>query len=191
MSGGDTPYDSHYKIDDPKARELIQKIQNRGHMIGIHPSYDAYHDVTKIKQEKELLEKISGEKIVEGREHYLRFEVPTTWQAWEENGMEIDSTCGYADREGFRCGTGDMFSVFNILTRQKLQLKERPLVVMDGSFTTYQTDTDHIEMEQKIAHLIRRVKQHQGTFVLLWHNSSFYGEKQNEHKEIYERILTS
>lgn len=132
MSGGVTQFDNRYTLNDPKASELIKKIQDRGHIIGIHPSYNAYNNSTQFKKEKELLEKVCGCKITEGREHYLRFEVPTTWQIWEDNGMITDSTCGYADREGFRCGTGDEFSVFNILTRKKLKLKERPLVFMDG-----------------------------------------------------------
>jgi hypothetical protein len=189
MSGGVTEYDNNYKIDEPKAVELIKKIKERGHTIGIHPSYNAYNDAKQFKKEKYLLEKLTGQKIIEGREHFLRFEVPATWQIWEDNGMEIDSTCGYADKEGFRCGTGDEFSVFNILTRKKLKLKERPLIVMDGSFTTYQADMNSIEIEQKIKSLIKNVQEYQGTLVLLWHNSSFYGQNQKIYQKMYKRIL--
>jgi hypothetical protein len=177
MSGGVTQYDNNYKIDEPKALELIEKIKKRGHVIGIHPSYNAYNDSMQFQKERELLEQITKEKIVEGREHYLRFEVPTTWQIWEDNGMEVDSTCGYADREGFRCGTGDEFSVFNILTREKLKLKERPLIVMDCGLFEYNGYT-YKEAKAKLNSLWKKST----LFTLLWHNSyieyiKFYGDQ--------------
>lgn len=166
MSGGATEYDNRYRIDDPKSLNLIMKIKNRGHIIGIHPSYNAYNDFKQFKNEKEILEEVSEQKIVEGREHYLRFEVPNTWQIWENNGMEVDSTCGYADKEGFRCGTGDEFSVFNILTRKKLKLKERPLVVMDCSLFDY-NNYSYSEANR----IMDRLAKSTNTFTLLWHNS--------------------
>ncbi len=176
MSGGVTSYDNRYKIDEPKSLKLIEKIKRRGHIIGIHPSYNAFNDSKQFKKELDLLEKTVGEKITEGREHYLRFEVPTTWQVWEDNGMCIDSTCGYADKEGFRCGTGDEFSVFNVLTRKKLRLKERPLVVMDSSMFDYNTYS--YEEAKKKNDTMKKVTN---SFTLLWHNSyikdmKFYGE---------------
>ena len=189
MSGGVTVYDNHYRIDEQKTLELIEKIRERGHLIGIHPSYNAYNDGEQLKKEKIILENIVKQKITEGREHYLRFEVPTTWQIWEDNGMEIDSTCGYADREGFRCGTGDPFSVFNILTRQKLKLKERPLIVMDGSFTTYQENMTDREMEKKVTSLVKKAREYNTTCTILWHNSSFYGALKKNHTALYDRVL--
>ena len=178
MSGGLTEFDNRYKIDSPKVLELIEKIKKRGHIIGIHPSYNAYNNFEQFKKEKELLEKTVGEKIVEGREHYLRFEVPTTWQIWEDNGMEIDSTCGYADKEGFRCGTGDEFSVFNILTREKLKLKERPLVVMDCSLFDY-NDCSYDEAKEKI----NSMKNNTNSFTMLWHNSYI------KHMKFYKELV--
>jgi hypothetical protein len=91
--------------------------------------------------------------------------------------MEVDSTCGYADREGFRCGTGDEFSVFNILSRQKLKLKERPLILMDCSLFEY-NDYTYIKAKNRLNNLWE--KSH--LFTLLWHNSyiehiKFYGEQ--------------
>ncbi len=184
MSGGATLYDNGYKIDERKSLELIEKIKKRGHIIGIHPSYNAYNDFNQLKKEKDLLEKTVRQPILEGREHYLRFEVPTTWQLWEDNGLKIDSTCGYADKEGFRCGTGDEYSVFNILTRKKLNLKERPLIVMETTFKTYQPNISPDEMYDIINTLIDRSKQ--GKFVFLWHNSNLHTKFQKIYNQIIE-----
>ena len=176
MSGGVTEHDNNYNIKDKKVLELIEKIKKRGHIIGIHPSYNAYNNSEQFKKEKELLQEVCRCEIVEGREHYLRFEVPTTWQIWEDNGMHLDSTCGYADKEGFRCGTGDEFSVFNILSRKKLNLKERPLVVMDCSLFDYNNNSYNEAKEN-----INQMKKNINKLTMLWHNSyikhiPFYGE---------------
>jgi len=188
MSGGVTIYDNRYKIDEPKALELIKKIKDRGHVIGIHPSYNAYNDKIQFKKELDLLEVTVGQKIVEGREHYLRFEVPTTWQVWEDNGMKIDSTCGYADYEGFRCGTGDAFSVFNILSREKLKLKERPLIYMDDN----RASGDRIEDKNILIETINSLKEksieYKSSYTLLFHQNIF-ASKDIDYKDVYETVI--
>jgi hypothetical protein len=186
MSGGVTEFDNRYDIKD--AKKLIEKIKNRGHIVGIHPSYNAYNDAKQLKKEKEALESVCKCKIKEGREHYLRFEVPTTWQIWEDNGLEVDSTCGYADREGFRCGTGDEFSVFNILSREKLKLKERPLVYMDDNRLKGERIYDKKLLLKNISSLIEKSKKYNSTHTLLFHQSIFATEE-IDYKGIYEEVI--
>ncbi len=189
MAKGVTSYDNMYKSSDKFIQNLIKKIKARGHKIGIHPTYNAYNSALQFKREKDELEKNLNIKISFGREHYLRFEVPTTWQIWEDNKMEWDSTLSYADKEGFRCGVCYPYSVFNILTREKLNLKERPLVVMEGSFVIYQPNIPPKEMKKKIDSLIKQVKKYNGEFVLLWHNSSFNTDEWKRYKTVYEGIV--
>jgi hypothetical protein len=178
MCGGQTKYDNHYSLDDERTSKLFEMIKRRGHLIGIHPSYDTYNNAELLKQEKKSLEKAAGMPIDEGRQHYLRFEVPTTWQCWEDAGMKLDSTCGYADKEGFRCGTGDTFTVFNILTRKHLKLKERPLIVMDGTLFGYQ----HYS-EQDANSVVHALKRWPTSLTFLWHNSFF------KHRSMYRKWI--
>jgi len=76
MSSGVTKYDNNYKIEE--ALPLLSKIKQRGHIIGFHGSYNSYNNFQQWKREKELLEKVCGFNLMECRQHYLRFEVPTT-----------------------------------------------------------------------------------------------------------------
>ncbi len=187
MSGGETTFDNWYNID--KVGVLINTIKKKKHRIGYHSSYNTYNNLELFIQEKERLEKISEFQITEGRQHYLRFEVPTTWQVWEDAGMLVDSTCGYAEKEGFRCGTATEYSVFNIITRKQLKLKERPLLVMEGSFYTYQPEMNLEEMLLNIKSIIKLVKKYNSNFVLLWHNSSFNKNRSRNFKDEYKCIL--
>ncbi len=189
MGKGQTRHDNRYKSSDKFIEKLISKIKKRGHHIGMHPTYNAYNNDVQFKAEKKELEKNLGVQMKFGREHFLRFELPTTWQIWEDNGMEWDSTLSYADKEGFRCGVCYDFPVFNILTRNSLNLREVPLVVMEGSFVTYQKTITAVEMENQINKLLEKVKRYRGVFVFLWHNSSFNTDEWKDVQHIYKRIL--
>ncbi len=101
--------------------------------------------------------------------------------------MSWDSTLSYADKEGFRCGTCYEYSVFDILNREKLKLKERPLIIMEGTLVNYQNFTPE-EMEERIKNLADKVKQYNGQFVFLWHNSSF-GGSWKKFEYIYEKVI--
>ncbi|MEA1953181.1 MAG: polysaccharide deacetylase family protein, partial [Campylobacterota bacterium] len=189
MGKGLTQFDNMYASHDDFVKRLIRKIKTRGHHIGIHPTYNAYNKNEQFYREKLELEENLKCNITFGREHFLRFEIPTTWQIWEDNNMVWDSTVGYADKEGFRCGICYEYSVFNILTRKKLNLKEKPLIVMEGSFATYQANINPGIMQDKILSLMTQVKKYNGDFVYLWHNSSFNTTKWKEYQHIYENVL--
>ena len=118
----------------------------------------------------------------------MRFEVPTTWQIWEDNGMKVDSTCGYADKEGFRCGTGDEFSVFNILTREKLKLKERSLVFMDDNHYSYNQNLNTEKSFEIIAKLIQQAKKYNTKVTLLFHNSIFINNEKVDFLKLNTRL---
>lgn len=186
MAEGLTSYDNHYSSSSDSAKKIISNILSRGHYLGIHPTYNAYNNMDQFRKERDELEKNFKTKIAFGREHYLRFELPTTWQIWNDNNILWDSTLNY-DVDGFRCGICYEYNVFNILTQESLQLKEKPLIVMDANNIDKLTP---IEMEDHIKELIRKVEKYHGEFVFLWHNSSFNTAKWQKYKSVYENIIT-
>ena len=101
--------------------------------------------------------------------------------------MEWDSTLGYPEKEGFRCGVCYEFSVFDFLKRKKYRLKEKPLLAMDATFLSYEKITP-IQMKHTIWELLNKVKKYKGDFVILWHNSSCDGIWK-KYKEVYEKVL--
>jgi hypothetical protein len=188
LTGKTTIYDPDNFIHKKWTTRLIKKIVQRGHIIGFHPSYNTYNNKDLWKREYQRISSISPQPVKTGRQHYLRFTIPDTWQIWDDHNMEYDSTLAYSDRAGFRCGICDLYSVFNILSRKKLSLKEKPLIAMDASFVEYQKYSPEKTKEQ-IIHLINVVKKYKGTFVLLWHNSSFYIPPWDQYQYIYQEII--
>jgi len=186
MAEGLTSYDNHYKSSSKEAKEIVSNILSRGHHVGIHPTYNAYNNKEQFTKEKKELERNFNTKITFGREHYLRFELPTTWKIWEDNGMLWDSTMNYTDRDGFRCGICYEYPLFNILARKPLRLREKPLIVMDANTIDELSPT---EMERSIKDLIIKVKKYNGEFVFLWHNSSYDTVKWQKYKSVYKNII--
>jgi hypothetical protein len=107
------------------------KIESLGHFCGFHPGYHTFNDEIRWISEKKAIEKNLSHDLVMGRQHYLRYSTPETWRIWDKFGMKIDSSLSFASHEGFRAGTGDSFRVFDVIQRQKLNLMEMPLVIMD------------------------------------------------------------
>lgn len=182
IGGGLTQYEENYDLQNKKIQSIVKEIQARGHVIGFHPSYNAYNNPELWKSEKDNLEKNINTDVKIGREHYLRFEVPYTWQIWEDNNMEWDSTLTYADQEGFRCGTCWEYPVFNFLTKQQLKLNEKPLIVMDTTLFSYQKDLFLESIKNKVIALLNKCKKYNGTFVYLWHNSNLV---EDEKKKVF------
>lgn len=164
--------DCWYPIEHPFIRNLIRKIAERGHQIGFHPSYEAFEREDLFLQELASLQELSPVPIRAGRQHYLRFSTPKTWQIWESAGLKEDSTLGYPEAEGFRCGMCQDFPVFDTQQRKMLSLREKPLIAMDITLAQYRNYTPE-QAAEKLAQLRKQVEKHGGDFTLLWHNSSW------------------
>ena len=171
MSTGPGPMEADYRIDANYMRAAIQDLHQQGYEIGFHPGYATFKNPEKLRAEKERLEEVFDGEIVGGRQHFLRFEAPITWRHWESIGLSYDSTVGYADHEGFRCGTCHPFRPFDLEEDREINLWEYPLIVMDVTLKRYRQLSPQLAADHTIG-LINRCRKVGGTFTLLWHNSS-------------------
>lgn len=187
MAGGETEHDNHYRINQRNVQELLETINNRGHQIGFSPSFNAYTRPLLWQQERDKLRALAPQRITKGRQHLLRFEVPTTWQIWDDAGMSVDSSLGYPEQPGFRCGTCYAFPVFNFLTRQTLSLYESPLICSDSLIDHLRLSPE--EAEQEVRWVYTEVQRYQGNFVLQWHNAALFTEEHAPYRPLYEKIL--
>lgn len=177
--------DNDFYINSKRFKNKIRDIKKRGHIIGFHPGYYTYDNYERWKYEKEILENAINDQVTEGRQHYLRFKIPDTFNIWNNMNMEIDSSLGYANKDGFRCGTGDIYSVFDFIKRKPLNLKERPLILMDGALKQFSlTEADNI-----VQNYISLSKKYNMCLTFLFHNTTFYGESWKGFDWLYKKIL--
>ena len=181
-----------YSLEERGIRALLEKIHVRGHEIGLHGSYATFRDPAKLKAELELLVRVCAEEGIEqdewgGRQHFLRWECPTTWQAYEEAGLAYDTTLGYSARPGFRTGTCHEYPVYDLRARRELRLRERPLVLMDTP-TLDRLELPDGELERLIGRLRDECRRVHGDFTVLWHNNWLVTSRQ---RRLFDSALGS
>jgi Family of unknown function (DUF7033) len=183
-------FDGTYSLDDPWIGELIRRIHERGHEVGLHPSYGTFRDAGAILAERDALARACERLRVEqpewgGRQHFLRWENPTTWRGWEQAGLAYDSSLGFSHDPGFRCGVCIEYPVFDLLAREPLKLRERPLVAMEMALFGASHSSDKRGLDT-LARLRARCRLVGGDFTLLWHNSRLASRRD---RRLYEMAL--
>jgi hypothetical protein len=187
--------DGTYSIEHSWVRALMRRLHDRGHEIGLHPSYNSFRDPSQTRIEFDRLRQVCDEEGIRqttwgGRQHYLRWSNPETWQNWDQAGLDYDSTLSFADRVGFRSGVCFEYPVFDLRARIRLKVRERPLLVMEATlFKTaspnYMAQSDEDGLATLDA-LRSAVGHYSGDFALLWHNSSLISAHQ---KALYQRVV--
>jgi hypothetical protein len=186
ITGGKTKFEGRYDFEKDIPQSLLNEIEQRGHFLGLHPSYDSYNNDKIFKSEVQSAKKRFNPKF--GRQHFLRFSIPETWKLWDEYSFTWESSVGFADQLGFRCGTCKSFRVFDISEEKMLNLKEMPLIVMDQTLINYLKLPPEKALEVSLE-MVNTVKRHKGNFVILWHNASLKGSEFGKYRSVYESIL--
>jgi hypothetical protein len=185
--------DGFYSMAEPYIRNLLYEINERGHEIGIHPSYNSYEDASIIAKELQTLKQACiDEGILQeywgGRTHFLRFDVPNTFKNLEQAGLHYDNTLTYPGLAGFRCGICYEYPAFDVKERKALNLKIRPLIAMECSLIDKQymgLGTGESSFEY-LNSLKLACKQFSGDFSLLWHNSRLI---KTDEQKLYESLI--
>jgi hypothetical protein len=181
-------YDCTYNIFDKRITNIITKINERGHEVGIHPSKNTFHNESQFNKEVNRIRSLDV-PVYGGRQHFLLYDISETFSYWEEADLEYDSGLGFYKNEGFRCGVCQPFKVFDISQRKTLQLTEKPFSVMDAALVPMKLVPEI--MFERILRIVNQVKKYSGIFVFLWHNDCFNRPESREYKEVYTEVLRS
>lgn len=167
-------YDEAYDLARPELQDVLRRIHRRGHVIGLHSSYNSYRSESGLRQELGALRRGAGLAGIQldavgGRQHYLRWDHLLGWKCREAAGLAYDATLGFPDQVGFRCGTAHEFPVFDVPTSQPLKLRERPLIAMDVTLTDY-LQLSPEEVTSTLERLWSSIRRVGGIFEVLIHN---------------------
>ena len=195
ICGRTTPkFDSDYDLEHPIILRLLNHIHERGHEIGLHPSYGSYRTSKIIKTEASRLRQVAEEVGIKqsewgGRMHFLQWQQPTTLRAWAEAPMDYDSSLGYADLPGFRCGTCHEFPGFDATSAEILPIRVRPLIAMECTVIAkrYMNLGTGEAALAKFTQLRQACRAVEGCFTILWHNTQLESKDQ---RRLYEAVLS-
>jgi hypothetical protein len=186
-------HDGNYNINHPAIKNLLLYINKRGHNIGLHGSYGSFLSFELLNKEFVELKNIAKQLKLNqiewsSRMHFLRWKTPITMNILNQIGIDCDTTLGYADHIGFRCGTCFQYNAFDHINGEKLNLKINPLLVMDTTLISdaYMAKSNEEEIKKRISLIIYECMKVQGCFTLLWHNCQLID---NKDKEIFKWII--
>lgn len=174
LLGDSSTYDRNLYWKNKKQAEKINECHHYAD-IGIHPSYMSNHDPAQLKREIDRLATILDRNIRKSRQHFLKLDIPNTYNNLVDVGIKEDYSLGFADHYGFRAGTSYPFDFFNLETNEVKSLRIYSITYMDGTLNQYMNLSVE-ESKQVISGLIRKVNQVKGHFIPLWHNETI-GEK--------------
>lgn len=163
-------YDKNIAITEPAFQTLIKHVADYAD-VGIHPSYASNAQPNKMIRERGSLEGILKRPVTKSRQHYLKLELPRTYQRLLDMDIEDDYTLGYTSHAGFRSGICTPYYFYDLSMEMKTSLKLHPFTLMDSVFKYYlQIRPD--ELVDKAKPLVEEVKNMGGTLYTLWHNNS-------------------
>lgn len=180
-------YDQDYEISDPEIQNLIKGISERGHQIGLHPSYGSSVRQGQIAKEFRNLKQLAEDLGIEqdtwkNRNHFLRWNSDCLSEL-ELAGIDVDQTLGFSWTPGFRCGTCRPFNPFNYRTNSRSSVLFEPLLVMEVSLfdEMYMGLENDIPAAWSVVETIKsECKRFGGNFTVLWHNNNFHTDKMKE-----------
>ena len=185
--------DGDYDISHPLMRDLLREVIDRGHIVGLHSSYNAPFDSRMLKQERDRLQRLAGEAgycrpIDYVRNHFLRFEPRITPAVLAACGFCQDSTLAFAEKAGFRRGTCRPFPLWDLEGGRPLDVIERPLIAMECSLVSARYEgLSYADAADRLDRLKDECRRFGGRMVVLWHNNYLCSE---EDFELYEHAIS-
>jgi hypothetical protein len=146
-------------------------LQEEGCELGVH-GIDGWHSVEKGCAELTKIAEVSGKTAIGVRTHWL-LQNNGTASVLDEAGYFYDSTAGYNETIGYRCGTTQVFRPLSAKA-----LLELPMHIQDGAmFYGNRLDLTEPQAHEHCQQLIENAGQYGGVLTVLWHDRSHGPER--------------
>lgn len=180
--------DKSISIRNDAFQALIKRIGDYAD-VGVHPSFASYLDSEKLRVELERLSSVLNRDVTKSRQHFLRMNLPRSYQKLTELDVMDDYTMGFASQAGFRAGIADAFPFFDLENDVVTPLVVHPFALMDGTMRDY-LNLNLDDSYELACRLVDEVKSVNGTFIYLTHNETLGGEKRwVGWPEMYEKLI--
>ena len=181
-------YDKNLDPLKPEMQNLIQDITGK-YTTGIHPSWQSGDNKNLLKTEIETLQSNGIQTATISRQHYIRMQLPETYQQLIAHGICSDHSMGYGSINGFRASTSVPYYWYNLKTEEVSSLKIFPFCYMDANSIFEQKNTP-VQALQELKQYHDVVKKVGGTLITIFHNHLIGLDKTDrEWMEIYKSFL--
>lgn len=175
---------AHHK----KEQAVVREKSKQGVEFGLHYSTD--YNKTRYPGNYSEIERLTGRNADFGRAHYLIFNLLESYKILCENKITMDFTAGYRDCIGFRFGTSMPFQPFDFENNRAYDIWAIPLVIMDGTWISIETELDEDEKKKEaLNQIIRQIETSNGMLTLLWHNTSQVFDSWSKYENWYWELV--
>jgi len=183
-------FDKNIDAANSEFRQLVQSIASQ-YAVGLHPSWASSDLPSLLTREKATLEQIIDQTIISSRQHFLRFELPSTYRKLLALGITNDYSMGYGSINGFRASIATSFYWYDLKNEETTNLLLHPFCFMDAN-AYYEQKLSAEEALQELIEYYNVVKSVNGTLITIWHNN-FLGtaEEFAGWRETYEGFLSA
>ncbi len=183
---------SHFKIDPPPIsywalEDLFTALKGTAR-VQLHPSYHAFLDAQKLKEEKRILEDYT--KVEASRQHFIALEFPDTYNALLGAGIIKDYSMGYPNTMGFRASCSNPFYWYDLSQEKTTELLVYPFWMMDIHVT--KTKNKMLAIEKQAKETIALLKQINGYNCMVFHSHLFALDKDHDvqkHKDLIQQLF--
>lgn len=181
-------YDKNISPSKKAMRQLIYEHAVH-YPVGIHPSWQSGDDPYLLKEEINTLVTMTGVPVHTSRQHYIRFDLPQTFRRLIDSGIRMDFSMGYGSINGFRASVATPFYWYDLQEEKQTELLLYPFCYMDAN-SYYEQNYCPEQALEEMRHYYKVVKEVNGMFCMIWHNSFLGSEKEFAGwKEVYEQII--
>ena len=169
-----------YDVTDPTLGETLRGLVEGGWEVGLHGSSHTADDRERLLTEKATLERVVGEPVVGGRQHYLQLSVPQTWRHHRAIGLRYDASFGSGTDCGFQYGYrpfypfDDAFLVF-------------PLTIMEQALPD--PGIRFREARAVCASLLEEAIANEAVMTVLWHPRYFNEREFPGYRRCYRWLI--
>ncbi|RYY46886.1 MAG: hypothetical protein EOO06_13600 [Chitinophagaceae bacterium] len=182
-------YDKNISPYDHSMWRLI-KQHGKKYRIGLHPSWLSNEKASLLAKEKRILETAGKTPIGRSRQHYIKFNLPKTFEKLIEAEIVNDYSMGYGSINGFRASVASSFFWYDLQKEKITTLRLYPFCFMDANSHYEQKQTAAESLEELLSYY-NECKAVNGEMITIFHNNflgtdpTFKGWKEN-----YSRFIS-
>jgi hypothetical protein len=181
-------YDKNLSPKSKQLQQLVKKISAR-YETGIHPSWQSYHDENALRDEINVLAKISRKTITASRQHYIQFALPHTYRELVHAGISDDYSMGYGSINGFRASYAAPFHWYDLMKEEKTSLLLHPFCYMEAN-SFFEQKLSAGEAVNELQHYYDVVRSVNGELITIFHNHFITEEAEwKPWREMYAAFL--
>ncbi len=162
-------YDKNLPPLGDSMQNLLQE-HTAAYELGIHPSWESYDQPAELAHELETMEQITGSKVLNSRQHYIRFTLPQTFQLLLKAGIQNEYSMGYGSINGFRASVAHAYKWYDLQNEVATELMIHPFCYMDAnSFFEQKHSVD--KAFEEFTSYYNTCQKVQGTLISIFHNN--------------------